>query len=80
MQRERILASAGPPGYAATGLADSSYACAVRYLGVLVLATAVAGTLAAAPARAEDNMRCGSKIVSVSDGKDKVRALCGEPT
>ncbi|MGB7905376.1 MAG: DUF2845 domain-containing protein [Steroidobacteraceae bacterium] len=52
----------------------------MRYLGVLVLATAVAGTLAAAPARAEDTMRCGSKIVSVSDGKDKVRALCGEPT
>ena len=25
-------------------------------------------------------MRCGSKLISVSDGKDKVRALCGEPT
>ena len=23
---------------------------------------------------------CGSKLVTVSDGKDKVRALCGEPS
>ena len=25
-------------------------------------------------------MRCGSKLITVSDGKDKVRALCGEPS
>ena len=25
-------------------------------------------------------MRCGTRIVSNGDGKDKVRALCGEPT
>ena len=25
-------------------------------------------------------MRCGSRLVSVGDGKDKVRTLCGEPT
>ena len=29
---------------------------------------------------ADDNMRCGSRLVSVGDGKDKVRALCGEPS
>lgn len=32
------------------------------------------------PATADDTLRCGSRIVSVGDGKDKVRALCGEPT
>jgi hypothetical protein len=31
-------------------------------------------------ASAEDTMRCGSRIVSTGDGKDKVRSLCGEPT
>lgn len=25
-------------------------------------------------------MRCGSKLISEGDAKDKVRALCGEPT
>lgn len=30
--------------------------------------------------QASDTMRCGSRIVSDGDGKDKVRALCGEPT
>jgi hypothetical protein len=34
----------------------------------------------AAPVAAEDSMRCGSRLVSVGDGKDKVRTLCGEPT
>lgn len=58
----------------------NSYACTVRYLGILVLATVIVGTLGAARARAEDSMRCGSKLVSISDGKDKVRALCGEPS
>lgn len=29
---------------------------------------------------ASDTMRCGTRIVSNGDGKDKVRALCGEPT
>jgi hypothetical protein len=43
-----------------------------------VLALALLG--AAAPAAADDNMRCGSKLVSVGDGQDKVRALCGEPS
>lgn len=31
-------------------------------------------------AAAEDNLRCGSRLVSVGDGKDRVRALCGEPS
>jgi hypothetical protein len=52
----------------------------VRNLRILVLATALVGTLGAAGARAEDSMRCGSKLITVSDGKDKVRALCGEPS
>jgi hypothetical protein len=52
----------------------------VHYLKILVLATVIVGTLGAARARAEDSMRCGSKLVTISDGKDKVRALCGEPS
>ena len=47
---------------------------ALSYVLLVVLST---GTT---PVWAEDSMRCGSKLVSVSDGKDKVRALCGEPT
>ena len=31
-------------------------------------------------ARADDTLRCGSRLVSTGDGKDKVRALCGEPS
>jgi hypothetical protein len=58
----------------------NSYACIVRYLRNLLLATVIAGTLGAAPARADDSMRCGSKLITVSDGKDKVRTLCGEPS
>jgi hypothetical protein len=34
----------------------------------------------AVPAVADDTMRCGSRLVSTGDGKDKVRTLCGEPT
>lgn len=80
MRRERARTSTDPPDFAAAGLADSGYACAVRYLRVLVLAAVIVGALGAASARAEDSMRCGSKLISVSDGKDKVRTLCGEPS
>jgi hypothetical protein len=31
-------------------------------------------------ALADDTMRCGSRLIGSGDGKDKVRALCGEPT
>ena len=31
-------------------------------------------------ALADDNLRCGTRLVSVGDGKDKVRSLCGDPT
>ena len=58
----------------------NSYACTVHYLKILVLATVIVGTLGATRARAEDSMRCGSKLITISDGKDKVRALCGEPS
>jgi hypothetical protein len=40
----------------------------------------LAAMACAATARAEDSMRCGSRLVSVGDGKDKVRTLCGEPS
>jgi hypothetical protein len=36
--------------------------------------------LAWQPAAADDTMRCGTRLVRVGDGKDKVRTLCGEPT
>jgi Protein of unknown function (DUF2845) len=58
----------------------NSYACTVHYLKILVLAAVTVGTLGATRARAEDSMRCGSKLITISDGKDKVRALCGEPS
>jgi hypothetical protein len=49
---------------------------------LLCAALAVAAVLLAAVpvVQAGDTMRCGSRIVSNGDGKDKVRALCGEPT
>jgi hypothetical protein len=31
-------------------------------------------------AHADDTLRCGSRLVSTGDGKDKVRTLCGAPT
>jgi hypothetical protein len=30
--------------------------------------------------RADDSMRCGSRLVRTGDAKDKVRALCGDPS
>jgi Protein of unknown function (DUF2845) len=48
-------------------------ACAAVTVAVLLLATVPV-------THASDTMRCGSRIVSNGDGKDKVRALCGEPT
>jgi hypothetical protein len=36
--------------------------------------------LAAGAAGADDTLRCGSRLVSTGDGRDKVRTLCGEPT
>jgi hypothetical protein len=49
-----------------------------RWVGAL-LAIVVIGCATPA-ARADDSMRCGSKLVTRGDGKDKVRTLCGEPT
>ncbi len=52
----------------------------------MVRATAIAlfaGVVALAPVsptHADDNLRCGSRLVSLGDGKDRVRALCGAPT
>ena len=47
--------------------------CTVVTVAVLLVAAIPA-------AHASDTMRCGTRIVSNGDGKDKVRALCGEPT
>jgi hypothetical protein len=49
---------------------------APRPAALLLLACA----MPMASAIAEDTLRCGSRIVSVGDGKDKVRSICGEPT
>ena len=37
-------------------------------------------TVCATPALAVDSMRCGSRLITQGDGKDKVYALCGEPS
>jgi len=49
-----------------------------RLTCLLLVTFALAGVCR--PAAAEDTLRCGSRIVSTGDGKDKVRSLCGEPT
>jgi len=48
----------------------------------LPVALVAAVLLLAVPpgATADDTMRCGTRLVSSGDGKDKVRTLCGEPT
>ena len=48
-------------------------------VGAIVLGALMGATLVST-ALADDTMRCGSRLVSTGDGKDKVRALCGEPT
>lgn len=51
----------------------------IRSVAVLLLASATL-LMPGAAAHADDNLRCGTRLVSVGDGKDKVRALCGDPT
>ena len=54
-----------------------------RFVGLPVGVMVVVGALVAVAmpsARADDAMRCGARLVYSGDGKDKVRALCGEPT
>jgi hypothetical protein len=43
-------------------------------------ATILLGLASWAAAAGDDTLRCGSRLVSTGDGKDKVRALCGEPS
>jgi len=50
-----------------------------RTFGTLFVIT-LAALCVAQPVRAQDSLRCGSRLVSVGDGKDKVRALCGDPS
>ena len=45
-----------------------------------LLLAVVACAVASRPAVADDTMRCGSRLIHTGDGKDKVRAICGEPT
>lgn len=50
-----------------------------RHLSTFATAVAV-GLVFSSTALADDSMRCGSRLVSTGDGKDKVRTLCGDPT
>jgi hypothetical protein len=50
-----------------------------RFLGFIVAAVLILG-VTASQALADDSLRCGSRLVTTGDGKDKVRSLCGEPT
>jgi Protein of unknown function (DUF2845) len=52
----------------------------IYLLRTVAVSLVLAGTCLAVPAHAEDSMRCGSRLVSTGDGKDKVRTLCGEPS
>jgi hypothetical protein len=52
----------------------------MRVAAVLLPLLLGIAAFAARPAMAEDSWRCGSRLVSTGDGKDKVRSLCGEPT
>jgi hypothetical protein len=45
-----------------------------------VLASCVLALVHADAASSDDTMRCGNRLVTAGDGKDKVRTLCGEPT
>jgi hypothetical protein len=45
---------------------------------VLAASAMLFAPMPAAPS--DDTMRCGTRLVSEGDGKDKVRTLCGEPT
>lgn len=47
------------------------------WIAVLMAAMSVANVGTSA---ADDTLRCGSRLVRVGDGKDKVRTLCGQPT
>jgi hypothetical protein len=61
----------GFPGYALPMVAKHLLLCVFVTGAMFVLPTTVS---------AEDSMRCGSRLVTRGDGKDKVRKLCGEPT
>lgn len=52
----------------------------MRALKTKLLAALLAGLLVSPLAPADDSWRCGSKLIRVGDGKDKVRSLCGEPS
>jgi hypothetical protein len=58
-----------------TLLSPRRLACAGSLLAAFAMFLA---PMQASPA--DDTMRCGTRLVSEGDGKDKVRTLCGEPT
>jgi len=41
--------------------------------------TLVLGTLALSPARADDSLRCGTRLVVAGDAPYQVKAVCGAP-
>jgi hypothetical protein len=45
-----------------------------------VLVSCMLALASTAALGSDDSMRCGNRLVTVGDGKDKVRSLCGEPT
>jgi hypothetical protein len=57
---------------------------ALRYPPAMRVTAALASCLFALASTdavgADDSMRCGNRLVTAGDGKDKVRTLCGEPT
>jgi hypothetical protein len=52
---------------------------ALQSLGLAITATLLLGATSG-PALADDSLRCGSRLITTGDSKDKVRTLCGEPT
>jgi hypothetical protein len=53
---------------------------ASTHAAALAAALTTALLCVAVPVEADDYMRCGSKLITIGDGQDKVRTLCGEPT
>jgi hypothetical protein len=57
-----------------------SYSSDVKRVLTAVALLFLACALPMTSASAEDSVRCGTRLVSVGDGKDKVRSICGEPS
>jgi len=51
-----------------------------RRVSLASVALAAAALVTSGAMASEDTLRCGNKLARTGDGKDKVRAICGEPT